>query len=145
MFPADDPLRQFHGEDHDELLEWDDEGHEYLPVGSIDLTIRVGEMFALFSYAASTSWMSDLFEKSRPIWRQFDTIRESSGGLVGFFSGCSTRGIWCYPLLPDGRDGVPLNFFEFVLEERDTYWHLDVDRFAHAALSTPRTPVSSNH
>jgi hypothetical protein len=71
--------------------------------------------------------MSDLFERSRAIWAQFDSLLRASGGLVALFTGA-------YPVLPDGRATVTLDYFDYVLEERDLYWHLDVDRYASAVL-----------
>jgi hypothetical protein len=130
LFPADQHVRDFCAEWADERTEWDDEGNEYLPVGDIDVALRTGARYALFSYAAVTSSMSDLFERSRAIWNRFDALLRASGGLVGLFNGAVTRGRLTYPVLPDGHRTVTFDFFDFVLEERDTYWHLDVDRFA---------------
>jgi hypothetical protein len=58
----------------------------------------------------------------------------ASGGLVAIFDAVVHRGPAEYPVLPDGRQAVTLDFFNYVLEERDTYWHIDVDRYASAVL-----------
>src|SRR5262245_7190624 len=63
LFPADTYVRTFCSE-WAGRTEWDDEGNEYLPVGSIDVAIRTGARYALFEYRAVTSSMSDLFERS---------------------------------------------------------------------------------
>jgi hypothetical protein len=133
LFPADEHVRAFCSEWTDRT-EWDEEGNEYLPVGEIAVAIRTGTEYALFTYAAVTSSMSDLFERSRAVWRRFDEILRTAGGLVGLFDGAVERGRLAYPILPDGRASVTFDFFDYVLEERDTYWHIDVDRYASAVL-----------
>ncbi len=140
LFPADERVRAFLPLD-DVDSEWTDDGVECLPVGGIDLTVRVGARYALLSFAAVTSSMSDLFRDSPAVWGQFAALLRSSGGLVGWFSGLDHRGVGRYPLLPDGREAVELDFFDFVLEERATYWHLDTDRYVAAVLQAPRIVV----
>jgi len=137
LFPADDVVRAFYPFDEVES-EWTDEGVECLPVGVIDLAIRVGLKYTLLTFAARTSGMSDLFRDSPSVWAQFAGLLRSSGALTGMFQGVDHRGVARYPLLPDGREAVELDFFDFVVEERDTYWHIDTDRYAVAVLQAPR-------
>src|SRR5581483_10131856 len=137
LFPADDMVRAFYPLD-DVESEWTDDGVECLPVGTIDLAVRTGAKNALVSVAARTSGMSDLFRDSPAVWTQFATLLRSLGGLIGMFQGVDHRGVARYPLLPDGQEAVELNVFDFVLEERDTYWHIDTDRYAVAVLHAPR-------
>lgn len=134
LFPADEYVRAFYAEWEDDRTEWDDEGNEYLPIGEVNVTVRTGRRYAVFTYAAVTSSMSDLFERSHGIWQQFDEMLHASGGLVALFNGVNHLGPADYPVLPDGRERVTLDFFEYVLEERDTYWHIDTDRYASAVL-----------
>lgn len=134
LFPVDEHVRAFRSDWEDRDIEWDDDGNEYLPVGEIDVAIRLGQEFAVFTYAAVTSRMSDLFERSRAIWKQFDVILRTSGGLVAIFHGCVSRGPAAYPVLPGGTASITFDFFDFVTEERDTYWQIDVDRYASAVL-----------
>lgn len=137
LFPADETVRGFYPLD-DVPSEWTDEEVEWLPVGAIDLAIRVGVSYALLTFAARTNGMSDLFHNSQAVWGQFAALLQSSGGLGGLFHGAVPRGVSRYPLLPDGREAVELAFFDFVMEERDLYWHIDVDRYAAAILQSPR-------
>jgi hypothetical protein len=137
LFPADEAVRGFYPLD-DMRPEWTDEGIECLPVGAIDLAIRVGVSYALLTFTARTNGMSDLFQDSLAVWRQFADLLRTSGGLGGLFHGAVPRGVGSYPLLPDGREAVELDFCDFVLEERDLYWHIDVDRYAAAILQAPR-------
>jgi hypothetical protein len=134
LFPADDAVRNFRLDWEDQDSEWDEEGTEYLPLGVIDLAVRVGAKHAVFTYTARTSGMSVVFRDSPSAWRQFDKVLRSSGGIVGLFAGVDHAGTARYPVLPDGRVSVELNFFDFVLEERDTYWHVDADRWTEAVL-----------
>jgi hypothetical protein len=140
VFPADDRVRAYYPR-NDVDSEWNDEGVELLPVGLIDLAIMVGVKYALLTVEARTGWMSELFGDSAAVWGQFTHLLFSEGGLAGYFDDQLERGLISYPLLPDGRVVVELDFFEFVLEERDTYWHLDTDRFTTAVLHNPRIPV----
>jgi hypothetical protein len=137
LFPADKLIRAFHAA-RDAESEWTEEGVECLPVGAIRQAIRVGVRYALLSFTASTGGISDLFRDSPAVWGQFAALLRSSGGLAGLYSGVDHRGIARYPLLPDGREAVELDFFDFVLEERDTYWHIDTDRYAAEVLQAPR-------
>jgi hypothetical protein len=140
LFPADDRVRAYYPLGGVES-EWTNEGIECLPVGLIDLAIRVGGKYALLSISARTSGMSDLFADSVSVWGQLTHLLNSAGGLVGLFDDEKQLGVVPYPLLPDGREAVELEFFDFVLEERDNYWHLDADRFATAPLQKPRIVV----
>jgi hypothetical protein len=134
LFPADEHVRAFWPDHYDPKTEWDEEGNEYIPIGGIDVSVRIGQQYALIEYAAVTSSMSDLFERSRAIWKQFDSMLRVSGGLIALFQGVNHRGPATYPILPDGIQAVTLDFFDFVLEERDVYWHIDVDSYASAVL-----------
>ena len=140
LVPADQTVRAYHDAD-DVEPEWTDDGVECLPVGVITLAVRVGAKYGQLTFTAATSSMSDLFRCSPAVWEQFARLLQSSGGLVGIFQGVDHRGKARYPLLPDGREAVELDFFDFVLEERVTYWHLDTDRFAEAVLRAPRIAV----
>lgn len=137
LFPADGHVRGFRSDWDDRDTEWNDDGNSFLPVGLIGVEVRTGSRYGLISYAAVTSGMSDLFEQSRAIWAQFDAMRLASGGLTALFRG---SGPSC-PVLPDGRERVALNFFDYVLEERAEYWHIDVDHYTadvlHAAKGEP--------
>jgi hypothetical protein len=137
LFPADDEVRAYC------LLgdvgsEWTEDGVECLLVGFIDLVVRLGLHYALLSITARTSRMSDLFRDSLAVWAKFAGLLRASGGLVGLFQGGDRRGIARYPLLPDGQEAAEQDFFDFVLEERDMYWHIDTDRYATAVLLAPR-------
>jgi hypothetical protein len=135
LFPADESVRGFRLDWKDWHSEWDEEGAEYLPIGVIDLAVRIGTTWSVFTYTARTSGISQVFHDSRAVWRQFDRILGLSGGLVGLFSGVDHRGVARYPLLPAGRVSIEYDFFDFVLEERDTYWHMDADRWTIAVLA----------
>lgn len=134
LFPADDEVRRFCSGRENCVTEWDDEGNGCLPVGSIDVAVRVGGQFAALRFAACTSGMSDLFERSRPIWRQFHNILQTSGGLTAIFDGATALGRQPYPVSPDGTTFAEFDYRDFILEERDDYWHLDTDRYARAVL-----------
>jgi hypothetical protein len=140
LFPVDDVLQAYYplGDVHSE---WTDDGVECLPFGVFDLAVRAGVRYALLSITARTSRMSDLLKNSPAVWSQFAALLRSSGGLVGMFQGVDHVGAARYPLLPDGREAVELDFFDFVLEERDTYWQIDTDRYAAAVLQAPRAAV----
>jgi hypothetical protein len=134
LLPADEYVRAFWPPADAPDSEWDDEGNERIPVGDIAVAVRTGARHALIEYAAVTSSMSDLLERSRATWRQFGEMLRASGGLVALFNGVTRRGPAEYPVLPEGREAVTLDFFDFVTEERETYWQIDVDRLAGAVL-----------
>jgi hypothetical protein len=128
LFPAD-AVRAFSG-DRDSETEWDDTGREFLPVGSIDVSARTGARFAVLRFAAVTGGMSELFERSRPIWEQFAEIARAGGARAALFRGAGDPRV-----LPDGTATVRAHDTDFLIEERATYWHFDTDRYAAAVLA----------
>lgn len=136
LFPADDVVRGFRSDWEDHDSEWTDGGVECLPVGGIDLEVRIGATYAQLTCKARTSGISDVFQNSPAAWARFAGLLQSTGGLVGLFNDWS--GTHRYPLLPNGLEVIELNYHDFVLEERETYWHLDVDTFVSVALNAPR-------
>jgi hypothetical protein len=137
LFPAVDELRAYYplGDIGSECA---DSGVECLPVGLIDLAIRVGARYGLVEFRARTSRMSDLFRDTPAVWNRFAALLAASDGMVGLLNGVDHHGIARYPLLPDGHQAVEFDFFDFVVEERDNYWHIDTDRYAEAVLQAPR-------
>lgn len=137
LFPAVDEVRAYYPLG-DVTTEWTEGRVECLPVGFIDLEVRIGVKYALVGFRARTSRMSDLFRGTPAVWDRFSALLASSGGLIGLFDGVDRCGIARYPLLPEGHEAVEFDFFDFVLEERDNYWHIDTDRYAEAVLQAPR-------
>jgi hypothetical protein len=136
LFPADEFVRGYCDPDADS--EWTDEGVECLPVGPVDLTVRVGRRYGQLTFAARVSMMSDVFENSPGVWERFAWLLRAGGGVIGLFNDMLAVGSRHFPLLPDGSQAVALDYRDFILEHRPTYWHLDVDRFATAALEAPK-------
>jgi len=137
LFPADEIVRAYctlRGV----KSEWSDEGVESLPVGMIDLEIRVGVNYAVVMFIARTSRMSELFRDAGAVWDQFSALLNSCGGLLGLFDGVDHGGTAKYLLLSNGIQAIEFNFFDFVIEERDVYWHIDTDRYAEMILKAPR-------
>ncbi len=63
LLPAD-AVARWYADPFDELKpEWTDAGLECLPIGIIDLAVRVGGEYVLFSYTARTNSISLIFEE----------------------------------------------------------------------------------
>jgi hypothetical protein len=144
LFPAECVIERFCSEYEARDSEWTEDGREMLPAGCIDLQIRRGERWLLLRYQARTSGISWLFD-SPIVWRQFADIANSSGALLAYYDDVLQWPTAIHPILPDGSEVVEIEFGQFILEERETYWHIDTDRYVDAIFASQRPrSIASN-
>lgn len=79
LFPAEPDIRAYR-EDLEPLLI---EGREYIGIGYIYLSIRLGEYFVGLSFAAATTSMSLLFLNSKTVHQRFLDLLEAASGVLG--------------------------------------------------------------
>ena len=80
LFPLDDALRGTYYADRGEVVG----GVEHSAIGCIYLTVRVGCLYAEFSFTAATSEMSGLFVRSAAVRGRFRAVLAAAGGVAGW-------------------------------------------------------------